>query len=73
METKLSVHEIVSRNPQILSGAAVFTGSRVPVETLIEYLKEGDTLDEFLDHFPSVQRNQALAALEFLREILLAE
>ncbi|MBA2277760.1 MAG: DUF433 domain-containing protein [Chloroflexia bacterium] len=73
METTLSIGEIVSRNPQIVSGRAVFTSTRVPIETLIAYLEGGDTLDTFLDHFPTVRREQAVAALELLREVLLAE
>jgi uncharacterized protein (DUF433 family) len=64
---------IVSRDPEIHSGEAVFPGTRVPAVTLVDYLAGGDTLDEFLDHFPSVQCGQALAALELLREVLLAE
>lgn len=72
METKLSTSEIVSRNPNIHGGDAVFTGTRVPVETLVEYLAAGDSLDKFLDHFPSVRREQAVSAIELLREVLLA-
>lgn len=72
METKLAVREIVSRDPEIHSGDVVFTGTRVPAETLIDYLEGGGSLDEFLDNFPSVSRSQAIAALELLRETLLA-
>jgi uncharacterized protein (DUF433 family) len=64
---------LVSRDPEVHSGDAVFVGTRVPVDTLIDYLEGGHTLDEFLDHFPSVRREQAIAALEILRETLLAE
>ena len=62
----------VSRDPEVHSGDAVFTGTRVPVETLVDYLEGGDTLDEFLDHYPTVKRGQAIAALAFFREVLLA-
>lgn len=72
METRLTVREIVSRDPEILGGRAVFAGTRVPVETLIAYLEGGDTLDTFLDHFPSVSRELAISSLEVLRETLLA-
>ena len=72
METKLTVREIVSRDPEILGGRAVVAGTRVPVETLIAYLEGGDTLDTFLDNFPSVSREQAISSLEVLRETLLA-
>jgi len=49
----------------------VFVGTRVPVQSLFDYLEAGDTLDEFLRQFPSVQRKQAIEALEFARETLL--
>jgi uncharacterized protein (DUF433 family) len=51
----------------------VFVGTRVPVDTLIDYLEGGYDLDEFLDHFPSVRREQVIAALEILRGVLRAE
>jgi uncharacterized protein (DUF433 family) len=63
---------LVSRDPEVHSGDAVFMGTRVPVDTLVDYLQGGYTLEEFLDHFPSVRREQAIAALEILRETLLA-
>jgi uncharacterized protein (DUF433 family) len=56
--------KIVSRNPQIMNGALVFAGTRVPVEILIQHLAAGDSLDKFLDDFPSVGREQAVACLE---------
>ena len=55
---------IVSRHPDIVSGALVFAGTRVPVEILIDYLKAGETLDRFLEGFPTVTREQAEAFLE---------
>lgn len=55
---------IVYSDPDILGGIPVFVGTRVPVKTLIDYLEAGDSLDVFLDHFPSVNREQAIAALE---------
>lgn len=69
-ETLRSV--LVNRNPEIHGGDAVFAGTRVPADTLIDYLQGGYTLDEFLDHFPTVKREQAIAALEILREVLLS-
>ncbi len=54
---------IINRDPDILGGTPVFTGTRVPVKALFDYLEAGDSLDEFLDDFPSVQREQALALL----------
>lgn len=56
--------EIISRNPNIVGGAAVFSGTRVPIKALFDYLEAGDNLEEFLDDFPSVQREQALGLLE---------
>lgn len=64
---------LVSRDPEVHSGDAVFVGTRVPVETLVDYLKGGDTIYEFLENFPSVRREQAMAALELLREVLLSK
>lgn len=55
---------IVSRDPDVVSGALVFAGTRVPVQVLIDYLKAGETLDRFLDGFPTVTRKQAEAFLE---------
>ena len=55
-----------------MSGIPVFVGTRVPVQSLFDYLEGGDTLDEFLRQFPTVKREQAVAALEQAREGLLA-
>ena len=61
--------QIVSRQSDVMNGALVFAGTRVPVEILIQHLAAGDSLDTFLDDFPSVSRDQAVAFLEMtLRE-----
>ena len=61
--------QIISRDPDIMNGALVFAGTRVPVEILIQHIAAGDSLDKFLDEFPSVSRAQAIAYLEMaLRE-----
>jgi uncharacterized protein (DUF433 family) len=60
--------EIVSRDPEVMNGALVFSGTRVPVETLIQHLKAGDSLNDFLKGFPSVSREQAVAYLEMTLE-----
>lgn len=73
MTTDIVRSVLVSRDPEVHGGDAVFVGTRVPVDTLVDYLEGGYTLDEFLDHFPTVKREQAIAALEILREALLAE
>ncbi len=56
--------EIVSRDPEIMNGELVFAGTRVEVKTLIDYLKAGHSLDDFLEGFPTVSREQAEAYLE---------
>ena len=61
----------ISRSPAVLSGAVVFTGTRVPVQTLIEYLEGGDPLAEFLEDFPSVTHGHAVAVLELAKRALL--
>lgn len=63
---------IIHSNPQILGGTPVFVGTRVPAQSLFDYLEGGETLDEFLRQFPSVTREQAVAALDLARETLLA-
>ena len=55
---------IIHSDPEIHSGTPVFVGTRVPVRTLLDYLEGGDTLEVFLDNFPSVTREQAIAFLE---------
>jgi uncharacterized protein (DUF433 family) len=61
---------IIVSDPEILGGTPCFRGTRVPVESLIDYLEGGDTLDEFLDNFPSVSREAAIAALEDAKALL---
>ena len=63
---------IVQVDPEILGGTPVFRGTRVPVKNLLDYLAAGDTLDQFLDDFPTVRRTQAVAALELARDLLTA-
>ncbi len=64
--------EVLSRDPEILGGAPVFTGTRVPVQNLIDYLASGETLDAFLNDFPSVTRDQAMKVLRLAKEALTA-
>ena len=61
---------LITASPDRLGGTPVFGGTRVPVESLIEYLEAGDTLDRFLDEFPSVTREHALAVLEIAKRAL---
>ena len=62
--------EIVSRKPEVMSGALVFAGTRVPVEILVQHLTAGDSLEVFLDDFPTVTREQAIAFLEIAPEAI---
>ncbi|HXQ20405.1 MAG TPA: DUF433 domain-containing protein [Candidatus Acidoferrales bacterium] len=64
---------LITTSPERLSGIPVFAGTRVPVQTLIDYLEAGDSLDAFLDDFPSVSREHAIAVLEVAKSALLAE
>jgi uncharacterized protein (DUF433 family) len=62
----------IARDPEIMHGAPVFRGTRVPVQTLFEYLEGGDTVEDFLLGFPTVSRELALQALEEAKQLLLA-
>ena len=63
---------IVSRSPEVMSGAAVFHGTRVPVQTLFDYLEAGESIDDFLEGFPTVTREQVIAFLEEARDRVIA-
>lgn len=62
----------ITRDPETMHGVPVFTGTRVPVKTLFDYLEAGETLEDFLEGFPTVSRALALEALEDARKLLLA-
>ncbi|MBA2694135.1 MAG: DUF433 domain-containing protein [Rubrobacter sp.] len=64
----MDVHAVVSRDPEVVGGALVFSGTRVHVKTLVDYLKAGHTIEAFLDDFPSVSREQAEGYLEISLE-----
>ncbi len=55
---------VISTSPDIMGGTPVFAGTRVPVQTLLDYLKAGESIDDFLDGFPTVTREQVIALLE---------
>lgn len=63
---------VIIQDPDILSGEPVFRGTRVPFQTLLDYLEAGDSLDEFLEQYPGVSREQAIAALEEAKALVLA-
>jgi uncharacterized protein (DUF433 family) len=60
--------EIIHSNPEVLGGTPVFTGTRVPVRSLFDHLEAGDSIDDFLEGFPSVRRDQVIALLEISQE-----
>lgn len=65
--------QLIQRSPEILGGTPVFAGTRVPVQTLIDYIKRGHSLSEFLDDFPTVRKEQAEAALDIAKEALVSQ
>jgi len=67
----MKIEELIERNPEKMSGTPVFPGTRVPIKHLFDYLEGGDSLETFLDHFPTVSRDQALAVISASRESLL--
>jgi len=62
--------KLISRHPDVLGGTPVFTGTRVPIETLFDHLESSVSLDEFLEDFPTVSRDQAVALLEIASKLL---
>ena len=67
----MNTQHLIERDPEKLGGTPVFTGTRVPVKNLFDYLETGESLETFLDHFPSVTRVQALGVLEVSRHYLI--
>jgi len=65
-------NSVIVQDPDTLSGEPVFRGTRVPFQALLDYLEGGDTLDEFLEQYPGVTREQAIAALEEAKALVLA-
>jgi uncharacterized protein (DUF433 family) len=73
-DTKMLVPDpLITTSPDRLSGIPIFAGTRVPVQTLVDYLEAGDSLDDFLADFPSVSREHAIAVLELAKSALLAK
>jgi uncharacterized protein (DUF433 family) len=63
---------VVSSSPEVMGGTPVFTGTRVPVQTLLDYLEAGESIDDFLEGFPSVDRAHVIAFLEQAKDRLVA-
>jgi uncharacterized protein (DUF433 family) len=72
-DTDVNIKDLVEVDPQKMSGTLCFTGRRVPLTHLFDYLKAGDNLDNFLKDFPSVTRDRALGVLELMEKRILAE
>jgi len=68
----MKLRDLIESDPEKMSGTPVFAGTRVPVSHLFEYLEGGETVDEFLDQFPTVSREQVLGVLELSKESLLS-
>lgn len=69
----MQANEIIVKDPDILGGTPVFVGTRVPFQALLDYLEGGETLDEFLDDFPTVSKDAAVAALELAKSLLVGQ
>ena len=70
---KLTIDSLITCDAEIMSGTPVFKNTRVPVKNLIDYLETGESLDDFLEDFPSVSREQAVQTLKLAREVLLTQ
>ncbi|MBD2663343.1 hypothetical protein B6N60_03220 [Richelia sinica FACHB-800] len=64
---------IISVSPEVMSGTPVFTGTRVPIQTLLDYLKAGDSIDDFLDGFPTVTKDQIITFLEEVEKAMISK
>ena len=72
MSENEAVQEAITRDPEVMHGIPVFRGTRVPVQTLFDYLESGESLDDFLEGFPTVDRKLAIQVLEECKELRLA-
>jgi uncharacterized protein (DUF433 family) len=68
-----SANNVIVKDPAILGGTAVFRGTRVPFQALVDYIEGGQTLDEFLDDFPTVTRESAIGALELAKSLVVGQ
>ncbi len=69
----MTAHRLIERSDAVRGGTPVFAGTRVPVRTMLDYLEAGERLDDFLDDFPTVERQQARGVLEMLKALILAQ
>ena len=70
---KLTIDSLITCDAEIMSGTPVFKNTRVPIKNLIDYLETGESLDDFLEDFPSVSREQVVQTLKLAREVLLTQ
>lgn len=68
----MALQLLITRSPEVMGGIPVFAGTRVPVQTLLDYLEGGDTIDDFLEGFPTVRREQVVAFLEEAKDRMIA-
>lgn len=68
-----TLEQLINRDPEIMGGTPVFRGTRVPIKTMFDHLEGNYSLDRFLEQFPTVKREQAVAVLELYKDLLLAE
>lgn len=68
----LTNNQIISSSPEVMGGTPVFAGTRVPIQTLLDYLKAGESIDDFLEGFPTVAREQVIALLEEVERQLIS-
>jgi len=73
MASSLSNNNVITRDPDVLGGTPIFCGTRVPFQALLEYLEGGQTLDEFLEDFPTVTRDAAVHALEHAKSLVVGQ
>jgi uncharacterized protein (DUF433 family) len=73
MHETIDIAQLINRDPEIMSGTPVFMGTRVPIKSLFDWLEGGETLDFFLENFPSVSREQAVDVLELYKDLLLSQ
>jgi uncharacterized protein (DUF433 family) len=69
----VTANRVIVKDPEILGGTPVFRGTRVPFQALLDYLEGGQTLDEFLDDFPTVTRDAAISSLELAKSVLVGQ
>ncbi len=69
----MPVSKLIEHSPDVLGDTPVFVGTRVPVRTLIDYIEGGHSLEDFLDDFPTIHRDQAIGVLEIMRNAILAQ